>query len=79
MFNRREQKWHEEKEYNLTTKSTKIHEKNQRNESADICVPRNNPLTCLLLFRSFLYSFRVFLCVSWLEMDFFVSLRLCAR
>ena len=57
----------------LTTKSTKEHEKNQKYESADICVSRNDPLTCLLLFLHFLYSFRVFSCLSWLKNVFLCS------
>ena len=61
MFNRKEQR----RRIQLNHEKHEKTRKKQKRESVDICVSRNNPLTCLLLFLSFLYFFCVFSCFSW--------------
>ncbi len=79
MFNRKEQKrqikrmqLNHEKHEKCEKGKTR---KKQKHESVHDCVPRKHALTCI-----FTCSFSVLLsCFSWLEMDSFVSLCLCAR
>ena len=52
----------------MTDSSTKLHEIKQKLESADVCVARDHPLTCIFFLLHFYYYFREFSCVSWLNM-----------
>jgi len=79
MFSRKEQR-RQVKRIQLNHEKHEKHESNTENEQVKIqvsaCLRGMQSCTdsCFCFFRVVLFS-----CLSWLEMDFFVSLCLCAR